>query len=214
MADDHVLREAEGITGVRDASRSKIVACEDGREWLELFTAWLKMRSMKLLMALSLIEFLRSDSAIKDREKYKEDLTKYIKFLLSLRMDDGRFHKSYRYKDGRGYGSSSPYSDGEALLALIKAAKYLGYTHLKDVIFKSADGMYVKNVKEALQKDTDSNTVTGKTLESFEGFGKGFGMRWKLEEEVALLSVGCRFTIGDEEDLPAVAFVKGKYLLS
>ena len=62
------------------------------------------------------------------------------------------------------------------------------------------------------QKNTDVNVVVGKDLESFKGLRKGSGMRWKLEEEVALFSVGCRFTIGDKKDLSAIPFVEGEYL--
>lgn len=63
------------------------------------------------------------------------------------------------------------------------------------------------------QKNTGVNVVVGKNLKSFKGLRKGFGMRWKLEEEVALFSMGCWFTIGDKKDLSAIPFVRGEYFL-
>ena len=55
--------------------------------------------------------------------------------------------------------------------------------------------------------------MTGKPLESIEGFSKGFLVGGELEKEISLFPVGCGFTIGDEKDLLAVAFVEGEYLL-
>ena len=63
------------------------------------------------------------------------------------------------------------------------------------------------------QKNTCVNVVLGKNLESFKGLKKGFGVRWKLEEKVALFSVCCRFTIGDKKNLFAIPFVQGEYFL-
>ncbi len=77
------------------------------------------------LLTLALIEFLRSDDAIPDREQYEKDLDMYINFLLSLRTQDGQFYSSYDLTTGEGQADPSPYFDGETLLALVKAAKYL-----------------------------------------------------------------------------------------
>ena len=56
--------------------------------------------------------------------------------------------------------------------------------------------------------------MAGKPLESFKGFSKGFGVRRKLKKKIALFPVSCGFTIGNEKNLLAVAFVEGEYLLS
>ena len=55
----------------------------------------------------------------------------YLRFLVAARLDTGGFHANY---DARGEvsGHPSPYYDGEALLALVKAARYLGRDYVED----------------------------------------------------------------------------------
>src|SRR5688500_7662216 len=83
------------------------------------------------LHALALLDFLgdagsgagdKIDPAL--REKCKKDLVDEIWFLLSLRLPGGRFSSTYRTSDGKGVGTPSPYADGEALLAIVRAAKH------------------------------------------------------------------------------------------
>ncbi len=113
------------------------------------------------LTSLALIEFLRTETTMADRPKYERDLDAYLSFLISLRRDDGLFHGKYDLQSGKGKGKPSPYSDGEALLALAKAAKYLGRTQYKPMILESADRMYVERVTQPRKKDRDSNTTKG-----------------------------------------------------
>jgi len=44
------------------------------------------------------------------------NLSKYIKFLLSVRGAKGQFHRSYRIEDGKGIEAPSPYSDARQFL--------------------------------------------------------------------------------------------------
>lgn len=116
------------------------------------------------LVTLALIDYLRSDTAM-NRETYEADLETYLKCLVSLRLQEGQFYSSYEEEDpedmGEGYGRPSPYYDGEALLALIKAVKYAGYEEYAELATDSAEAMYQANVVDALEKDSDSDTTKG-----------------------------------------------------
>ena len=115
------------------------------------------------LVILTLIEFLGTDDDLPRRGEYESDLKQYIRFLLSVRMENGHFHRCYRLADGKGYGAPSPYFDGEALLALAKAAKAKLYDdpQLERIVMESAEAMYRRNVVEALRKDPDSAVTKG-----------------------------------------------------
>ena len=115
------------------------------------------------LVTLSIIDFLRSaeDIDIEFQEKLLSDLDKYVKFLLSIRLDNGQFHQAYYISNGTGYGSPSPYYDGETLLALIKAAKYMDKHELIPMILDSANSTYTAHVIEARIQDPDSDITKG-----------------------------------------------------
>lgn len=131
------------------------------------------------LVALSLIEFLQADFDIPNKEKYEADLDKYLNFLLSLRTENGQFYSSYAFDDGHGKSKPSPYFDGESLLALSKAAKYMGYHNLEPLILESAEKMYKINVKTALKKDPDSNTTKGFYQWGSMSFYEIYTSEWK-----------------------------------
>jgi nitric oxide reductase large subunit len=76
-------------------------------------------------------------------------------------MENGQFFSTYNLSNGKGIDKPSPYYDGESLLALVKAAKYMGYTDLEQTIKKSAQNMYEVNIVHALAEDPDSNTTKG-----------------------------------------------------
>ena len=111
------------------------------------------------LTALALIEFLRSGAA--PEEGCRMHLGQYLEYLVSLRRPDGLFHGAARPEDGVGDGGPSPYSDGETLLALIKAAKYLGMTQYRDMALASAEAMYAEHVVAALKRHPDSDQTKG-----------------------------------------------------
>lgn len=84
------------------------------------------------LMALALIDFLRSEDSFEEYPEYEAALVKYLDFLMSLRLSNGQFYKSYEYESGTGGGNPSPYFDGEILLALVKARNHLDLRHGTD----------------------------------------------------------------------------------
>ncbi len=113
------------------------------------------------LMALALIDFLRSDDSIAEHPEYEAALVKCLDFLISLRQANGHFSKSYDYETGWGDGSPSPYFDGEILLALVKARNYLGFRQWDELLLESAEAMYLSHVDLARSRDPDSNTTKG-----------------------------------------------------
>jgi UDP-N-acetylmuramoyl-tripeptide--D-alanyl-D-alanine ligase len=109
------------------------------------------------LVSLALVDLLR----VAPNEELRKRLDEHIAFLLSARHAKGRFHASYRHRTGKPVGAPSPYFDGEALLALVKAAKYLGKSELSGLVRAEAEAGFAANVKAALEDDPDSSTTKG-----------------------------------------------------
>jgi UDP-N-acetylmuramoyl-tripeptide--D-alanyl-D-alanine ligase len=108
------------------------------------------------LVALAHIESLRQrpDAAL------RRQLDGYLKMLVAARRDDGGFHQSYSH-DGEPFGAPSPYYDGEALLALVKTARYLGRSDLRPLVLAEADAGFRRHVRDALADDPDSDDTKG-----------------------------------------------------
>jgi UDP-N-acetylmuramoyl-tripeptide--D-alanyl-D-alanine ligase len=117
------------------------------------------------LAVLTLVDYLRADPphlTDQQRASYQGLLDEYLAHLIWLRKENGRWHDSYNQGDGSPQGNSSnPYVDGEALLALIKAAKYAGHEELRDLILHSAEAGYWNNVVLARALHPDSSTTKG-----------------------------------------------------
>jgi hypothetical protein len=116
------------------------------------------------LVALAYIEYLSAGGGAIEpalRAQHEVRLQGYLKQLLAAMNADGLWSGRYDPATCRADGDPSPYSDGEALLALVKAAKYLGRTELLPVILRAADDGYRHNVKEALAAHPDSDTTKG-----------------------------------------------------
>ena len=115
------------------------------------------------LVSLSIIDFLRSHPQISKNfeQQLNTQLDQYLNFLQSLRMDNDLYHQVYYQKNGTGIGYSSPYADGEILLALIKAYNYLNYTELKQTIIESSFATYQTYIIQALNQNPDSNMTKG-----------------------------------------------------
>jgi UDP-N-acetylmuramoyl-tripeptide--D-alanyl-D-alanine ligase len=119
------------------------------------------------LLALSHIEVLRRPEALESPEEKKTleaHLEGYLKAILAARTGKNNFYKFYDGKTGRAFGPTSPYYDGECLLALVKAAKYLGHNYLLPDIKVSAQAGWKKNVRLGL-KITEAEDRDQKKLE-------------------------------------------------
>ena len=80
---------------------------------------------------------------------------------MYLRMENGQFHQYYYLTNGTGAGFPSPYYDGESLLALIKAAKYMNKEKFISQILDSANKTYEAYVYDAIKNDIDSTNTKG-----------------------------------------------------
>lgn len=134
------------------------------------------------LVALALVEYLRTDKTVDCFDEYNQYLKEFIEFLLSLRLQSGQFDMSYQIVDGKGFDGPSPYFDGETLLALIKAAKYLDYNKLQLLIMRSAEAMYQNNIVEALKKHPDSKITKGFYQWSSMAYYELYTSGWKGAE--------------------------------
>lgn len=114
------------------------------------------------ILTLANIDYLRADVA---DEQEKAHRRKFLEGLLSsLRNainEDGLVHKSYSLKNGKFLGEHTPYYDGEALLALTKAAKYLGFTELWSDIDRLVQAGWTSYVRKGLEDQRDLTPMKG-----------------------------------------------------
>jgi UDP-N-acetylmuramoyl-tripeptide--D-alanyl-D-alanine ligase len=115
------------------------------------------------LVALAHIEYLRAARELpaEHRGALERSLDDYLRWLARSIGPNGLWPGDYELKACKPQGEPSPYSDGEALLALVKAAKYLGRTELLPTIMTAAAGGKRLNIDEALAKEPDSDTTKG-----------------------------------------------------
>ncbi len=116
------------------------------------------------LIALGHIELLIVDRGRLPEEElrpFERRLEHLLATLVSARRNEGLFYRSYSLDDGAPFGSPTPYFDGESLLALVKAARYLGRDDLWEIVMQEAEAGYQQNVRRALEKDPDSKTTKG-----------------------------------------------------
>lgn len=121
------------------------------------------------LFGLALIEYLRTVrsgtlDADDERVQRAEDLLKdVIGFLKFMQMDDKHFSHGYRIKQKRKRAYSSSYYDGETMLCLIKAAKYIdGYSDdLVPIIEEAAPIMAKQYTVDAWRDEHDSDETKG-----------------------------------------------------
>ncbi|MBF0369083.1 MAG: hypothetical protein HQL52_06470 [Magnetococcales bacterium] len=119
------------------------------------------------LVTLALIEYLRMDKGPNamlsegERQKFSERLDGHLAFLCYMHQDSGHFSKSLNLKSKKRHPRSSPYFDGEALLAMIKAARYLDRSELIPLIEESAMAMAKFYTHSQWQKKIDNTTTKG-----------------------------------------------------
>ncbi|MBN9163223.1 MAG: hypothetical protein J0I07_19810 [Myxococcales bacterium] len=118
---------------------------------------------MAALVTLSVIDYVRSlppddRSAI---DLWTSRANAYVAYLVESRDDQGLWFRKYDYDGGAASGPHSSYYDGEALLALVKAMKYLGRDDLAPIVKKAAAAGHRVNVQQALAADPDSDTTKG-----------------------------------------------------
>ncbi len=114
------------------------------------------------LLALAHIELLRSGVELPAGRKaeVEEHLQQLLAMVRSQRAAGGGFH-SYFMPDGSPFGDPNPYADGEALLALVKAANHLGRGDLLPDVVRFAREDQIRNVRDPRAKDPDPDTTKG-----------------------------------------------------
>ncbi|MDN5862252.1 MAG: hypothetical protein L0H19_02270 [Salinisphaera sp.] len=131
------------------------------------FSTYIVLRNGMLgsvaLVALSLVEMLRSPAAATAsmQDHWRSRLDEYLGFLVAAQRPDGRGASQYEPATGHPHGQPSPYFDGEALLALCRAAGHLDVPGLDDAIARGAAGAYRHYVLHALRRDSRSPQTCG-----------------------------------------------------
>lgn len=142
------------------------------------------------LVSLGIIEYLYAEKAgllkLKDsyRQTLEDNLRGYIQHLLSIQLENAHFADSYTSHEKTNYHSNkyNPYADGEVLLTLIKAVKYLGYEELKPVFEDSAFLIAKDYTMDQWPKDPDSNLTKGFYQWSSMAFWEYQDTGWKDSE--------------------------------
>jgi UDP-N-acetylmuramoyl-tripeptide--D-alanyl-D-alanine ligase len=114
------------------------------------------------LVALSYIEYLRVAELPADkRSQYEQRLDEYLEMLIASVNPRGVWFGDYEVKTCKPHGDASSYSDGEALLALTKAAKYLGRRQYVGPVMLAASAGKRINIQEAREAEPDSDVTKG-----------------------------------------------------
>ena len=140
------------------------------------------------IVSLALIDYLTLEKKgiIKLNSEYKQKLNKYlngyINHLKSIRLDNKHFSSHYDLKSRTHVTKFDPYSDGETLLAFIKAAKYLGHAELIPIIEESAIVMAKHYTYYQWVNDYDSPKTKGFFQWSCMAFWEYQDAEWKDSE--------------------------------
>jgi len=133
------------------------------------------------LVALSIIEYLKTDKPMERayRDELSTKLDGYLAFLQWMQRKDGRFSKEFNHKTGKKLKRSSPYYDGETLLALCKAARQLDRKSLIPTIEKAARRTAEIYTVRAWKKDRDSDRTKGFFQWGSMAFAEYYQAKWK-----------------------------------
>jgi len=147
------------------------------------------------LVGLAIIDYLRTidncdkktDSIISEEFKaeLKAKLDGYINFLKYMRLENKHFSSGYFLNNNTKSLRFSPYFDGEVILCLTKAAKYLDYKELVPLIEDSAIVMAKYYTIDAWKKEEDSKLTKGFYQWSSMAFTEYYDAGWKNAEVFA-----------------------------
>ncbi len=135
-----------------------------GRRWTAYPGSIRGQTGATALVALAHVEALRSADALEPVlvQRLREHLDGYLRFIRSMRMSSGGFADSYRIQDGMpGVRRSNPYADGECLLVLVKAAKYLDISGGWDELEAFVETDYGRWVTVPRSEDPDPDRTKG-----------------------------------------------------
>jgi hypothetical protein len=150
------------------------------------------------LVGLAIIEFLRTvkDNDLDVDDEYKSELEgklrSYINFLKWMQKSNKHFSDGYDLEEGVKRKHASPYFDGETMLCLAKAAKYLdGYSDLIPLIEDTSMTLAKKYTVDSWRDDThDSDQTKGFYQWSSMFLAEYHDARWKDYEIMGDYVVG------------------------
>lgn len=136
------------------------------------------------LVALAIIEYLKADAPMDEayRAELNTKLDGYLAFLQWLQLPDGHIARHYDHRRSKRSSRSSPYYDGESLLALTKAGNQLGRKDLVPTIERAARSMAEAYTLEAWAKDRDSKQTKGFFQWGSMSFVEYYQAGWKDKE--------------------------------
>jgi hypothetical protein len=148
-----------GLTFFREHSRQR-----KGRRCIAYPGATQGSMGTVALVALAYIDYLRAAPPTLGADalaQHRDHLAGYLRHLERSVRPDGLWYGKYDVKTCSPSGEASSYSDGEALLALVKAAKYLEFSALEPTLLRAAAAGRSLNIDAALAADPDSDVTKG-----------------------------------------------------
>jgi UDP-N-acetylmuramoyl-tripeptide--D-alanyl-D-alanine ligase len=111
------------------------------------------------LASLAIIEYLRAEPEMdaERRAALESKLDGYLRFVRTMQMPAGDFHLGVTRGVNVKIGRTSPYFDGEAQLALVKAIRYTGRAEFLPVLQRAVEKNAPKYTVEAWRKARDSD---------------------------------------------------------
>jgi len=114
------------------------------------------------ILTLANVDYLRTQAPEKKERAHRlEFLNALLKSLRASITKDGLVHKRYSLSKGTFQGGHTPYYDGEVLLALTKAAKYLGFSELWPDINQLTQAGWNHIVRKGLRAQQDLPVMKG-----------------------------------------------------
>ena len=115
------------------------------------------------LVALAQTEYLRASPSLPSarRAELEARVGEYLSMLVQSVHPNGLWHQSFDAQTCAASGEPSSYYDGEALLALVKAAKYLDRKDLLPTIMAAAAAGRGQNIDQAREANADSDVTKG-----------------------------------------------------
>ncbi|MCO4773682.1 MAG: hypothetical protein KDA24_26865 [Deltaproteobacteria bacterium] len=204
VSDDHQVRQAGSLWGVgtcyrhEQTAKSKEVLDKGLKFWFENTIPgpeegtlmmkypgdhWLHSGTVALV-ALAIIEYLKTDAPMDAAYKteLESKLDGYMKWLVWMQRDNGHISDRFDHRNNRKRERSSPYYDGETLLAMTKAARQLDMKFLVPVIEEAAPAMSKTYTIKSWKKDRDSNQTKGFFQWGSMSFAEYYVAGWKDKE--------------------------------
>jgi UDP-N-acetylmuramoyl-tripeptide--D-alanyl-D-alanine ligase len=111
--------------------------------------------------------------------------TQYLAYLGAMEMDNGSWGRCYYVESGQREAISSPYFDGESLLAYCRAARYMDHKELIPKIEKIAPLLVKKYTIDAWRADPDSDLTKGFFQWGCMSFAEYVEAGWKDADLIA-----------------------------